>query len=368
MPRTNTWGLYSCNCGCGGRTDREFCPGHDARHRGNLLRLARTYPLFTTDEQRPTDDYPSAQVAYDELNRRHWLPSQHGARRRAITGTVRVAMPRNTSRARESAPLAVAAAIATFERRFGVEIECKRAGQFDVQREFTLRGLTLVIEGYNHSTRSHWKIVPDGSVHGGFEVVSPPLAGEAGMEELRKACEALAAAGAKIDRECGLHVHHDAPDMTPGHVARLLSLYAANQANIDAVMPPSRRQNRFCWPWSASRLERAHNARTIGEMHGYDSQDRYYTVNVASFQRHGTIEFRQHSGSIEFAKISRWVRLGQAMIAATREEESNYNHTYYNVANMARTLGLGEQDIEYWAGREQRLSPERTPVLQGVGA
>lgn len=39
---------------------------------------------------------------------------------------------------------------------------------------------------------------------------------------------------------------------------------------------------------------------------------RYFKVNLMSFQRHGTIEFRQHSGTVNATKIANWVRfLGQ---------------------------------------------------------
>ncbi len=35
---------------------------------------------------------------------------------------------------------------------------------------------------------------------------------------------------------------------------------------------------------------------------------RYFKINPKSYARHNTIEFRQHSGTVEFEKISNWVR------------------------------------------------------------
>ncbi len=46
-----------------------------------------------------------------------------------------------------------------------------------------------------------------------------------------------------------------------------------------------------------------------------NAQDsRYYKVNLRSYQRHGTIEFRQHSGTVNFVKICNWVRFLSAFI------------------------------------------------------
>ena len=41
---------------------------------------------------------------------------------------------------------------------------------------------------------------------------------------------------------------------------------------------------------------------------------RYCKVNLKSFRRHGTIEFRHHSGSTDFEKISNWIILTQAIV------------------------------------------------------
>ena len=68
-----------------------------------------------------------------------------------------------------------------------------------IRREKALRALRAVgvdirEENYNHTdSASHWKTVPDGSVRNGFEVVSPILEGEAGLEQLRVTAAALAA-------------------------------------------------------------------------------------------------------------------------------------------------------------------------------
>ena len=97
-------------------------------------------------------------------------------------------------------------------RRFGVEIEFLSTVTVEqVLTKLRSAGIQAEYEGYTHRTTPHWKIVSDGSC--GYELVSPILEGEAGVEELQKAATALEAAGAQVDRRCGLHVHFDARQM-----------------------------------------------------------------------------------------------------------------------------------------------------------
>ena len=41
---------------------------------------------------------------------------------------------------------------------------------------------------------------------------------------------------------------------------------------------------------------------------------RYHKVNLQSYYRHGTVEFRQHSGTLNAAKAVNWVRMLAAYI------------------------------------------------------
>ena len=72
------------------------------------------------------------------------------------------------------------------ERKFGIELEIAGISQATALRALSAAGIQAQAEGYNHNTRSHWKLVRDASVRGGFEVVSPVLEGEAGIAEALK--------------------------------------------------------------------------------------------------------------------------------------------------------------------------------------
>ena len=195
------------------------------------------------------------------------------------------------------------------ERKFGIELEIAGISRSLALRALRAAGVNVEDEGYNHTTRNHWKLVPDSSVNGGFEVVSPVLRGEAGLEEAMAVAEALADAGAAVNRSCGFHVHFDASGLSVESVKTIVTRYARHEAEIDAVMPLSRRgnANQFCRSMG-SVLTRAFEAASTIEELAHAQCGRYFKVNLQSFLRHGTIEFRQHSGTVNARKIANWVR------------------------------------------------------------
>ena len=67
------------------------------------------------------------------------------------------------------------------DRKFGIELELIGITREQAIAALTGVGIEVREEGYNHETRRHWKIVSDASVRGGFELVSPVLQGDAGL-------------------------------------------------------------------------------------------------------------------------------------------------------------------------------------------
>jgi hypothetical protein len=182
-------------------------------------------------------------------------------------------------------------------------------------------GVACRVEGYNHQTRSDWKVVTDASLHGREcgELVSPPMKyNDASFQIIEKVGAALAAAGATVNRQCGLHVHHDAGDFRGQDFARLVADYSDNRNLIDSFMPQSRHTNASSWCRNPSRSVRnCTSASAVRTRCG----TRYMAVNVSAFFVHGTVEFRQHAGTIDATKILNWVHLTHAMMEKARAGE-----------------------------------------------
>lgn len=197
------------------------------------------------------------------------------------------------------------------QRKFGIEIECFGMSIDRAADVIRAAGIEVVFEGYNHARRDHWKIVTDSSVADGFEVVSPILFGNEGLAAVRKVGQALVAAGARVDRRCGFHVHVDARDLSGADILNIIRRYAAHEAQIDALMPTSRRgtNNTYCRAMedvvrAVRNVSESATTRQVCER----VYERYYKLNVQAFTRHGTVEFRQHSGTVDYRKMVNWIQ------------------------------------------------------------
>jgi hypothetical protein len=206
-------------------------------------------------------------------------------------------------------------------RKFGVEIEFI-GSNYELAQQMERLGLNVNMPGYTHRiVAGQWKIVTDASVYNGYELVSPPLKGARGLADLKKACEALAAAGCSVNSTCGLHVHHDVSDLNVAAFGRLFRAWHNNQPNTDMLVARSRRNGR--WSQSLREVEVARVEtlpsvdRSVAANH-FRYTDRYRSLNVACFARYGTVEVRQHQGTINFKKIAAWIAFGQAFVTLAK--------------------------------------------------
>lgn len=200
-----------------------------------------------------------------------------------------------------------------FNKKFGIEIEAYNVEMHVLAHALQNAGIRCFVDGYNHHTKSYWKIISDSSISGvnAFELVSPVLEGEAGLEEVNKVCEVLKTLNAYINKSCGFHVHFDAQNFDLRQWKNIYKNYAGFENQIDELMPQSRRGNTNYYCRSLNSIRNL-NAKidlvsSLNQMPEVFNNSRYFKINPTSYSRHKTIEFRQHSGTIEYSKISNWL-------------------------------------------------------------
>ena len=231
----------------------------------------------------------------------------------------------------------------TFNRNFGVEIEAYNCMRGRLARELNAAGIRVEVEGYNHTDHTdHWKLVTDSSLSGNdtFELVSPILHGEQGLEELEKVCWVLDLCNAKVNDSCGLHVHMDAAEFDLQTWKNLVITYKRLENVIDHFMPRSRRNNTFCRPLTTISETIINQASNIGELRAAFNHNRYHKVNLEAYARHRTVEFRQHGGSTNFTKMSAWIHFLAKMITFAKQEQVQTNTILQNVPFLTESEKL----------------------------
>lgn len=240
-------------------------------------------------------------------------------------------------------------------RQFGVEIEFV-GDRFSLANEMTARGLTVSYEGYTHRVRrGAWKIVTDASLSSGYELVSPPLRGAAGLADLRKASEALVASGARINRQCGLHVHHDVTDLDLPSFQRLFRGWSNAQGATDQLVAASRRGSMWAQPLRENEVQRIESLRNV-ERSTVQAMyiDRYRALNVTAFPRYGTVEARQHQGTINAGKIVAWIKFGQAMIERAKSDaDQPATRSAHTLLDQLADHGLDADTVAYLKARAE---------------
>jgi hypothetical protein len=289
---------------------------------------------------------------------------------------------------------------AEMTRTFGIEIEGLGLTRQTAASAIAAAGITCRAEEYGHGTPRDWKVVSDLSLRDNrgnrtelsFEVVSPILSGPEGLAQVRTVMDALNAAGAKVNKSTGLHVHIGAADFTVAEIRNIAKNYVLFEDFFDAIQPPSRRasnntmieSNRqrmggaYDNPAAYRAVEQLDACTTIDEIiratnpgASTNGSGRYAKLNLVSLWVHGTIEFRQHSGTVEADKAIAWIKLLMQFVnrAAVTRQRIPANAPLRTPAGKLfhaffRTFQMSAELKAYFRGRRDVLHP---PELGAIG-
>ena len=234
---------------------------------------------------------------------------------------------------------------------FGVECETYNVLRDALIREVEQRNISIQSEGYNHrDNNQYYKIVSDASIEGanGNEIVSPILKGKQGLNSLKMVCDSLNAIGAKVNKSTGLHVHFDASKISDAHFVQIFKNYQKLESVIDSCMPASRRaqNNGYCRSIQGLNYDACTTKSDIIRING----TRYRKVNAESYISHNTIEFRQHSGTTDYDKITNWINFLRKLIQYSFENEIQ------ECISIEQVPFLTETEKQYFINRREALN------------
>lgn len=219
-------------------------------------------------------------------------------------------------------------------------------------------GIEILACGYTHETMNCWKFVNDGSING-RELVSPPLKPIEMFKQLHSILQILTSNGYKVDRSCSVHVHHSAEKYNNKRLRYFLNHIVKNEVNFDCLVAESRRNGQ----WARSNkdeldcliqspdsnlshmcdengIHRSPNGVSIGCGRG---SARYRKWNFHSFSAYGTLECRQHQGSLDFSKYVLWMCLTQNMVSKCHTKVG-YTKGWDNpMCNLLISLGFAKR-------------------------
>ena len=232
---------------------------------------------------------------------------------------------------------------------FGIELEmsCKEGKKKHMIAREILKHASVkvkIVKDYAASRAPYhgWKMVPDSSIScsryypdcNRFELVSPILRGGEGLNEVNNVLGALDGVGTiAVNKTMGFHVHIDVSALNVAQLVKVCQNFIKYEAVMDTFMPPSRRTNspnslQYCksnrdailGPYApeGERHKKLSRCRSLHQLCNVmnPGRDRYFKLNLQNLQtgRQQTIEFRQHSATSNYTKVSAWVRFCMALV------------------------------------------------------
>jgi hypothetical protein len=249
--------------------------------------------------------------------------------------------------ARDANQVAAAKEYAEKGRTFGVEIEgflpkaeAAEAGSLNMHQYLNLKLAEAGLKARGAGGGAAWGVKNDSSLRDGprgataIELVSPILRGEDGLQQIAKAAAVLNALGGSVNKSAGLHVHVGAKDLNLEQRRNLLSQFVRYERFFDLILPASRRSNRYAnslrekasatknksWKAAEHAILSILAAKTEDELRRVAVWDDHHAALSDARAKHGTFEFRQHSGSMNGEKIINWVRLVTAFVEAAKDK------------------------------------------------
>lgn len=165
------------------------------------------------------------------------------------------------------------------------------------------------------------------------------------LSNLKNFCKLLKDLGCMVNKSCGLHVHLDMReyDRMPSAVSKRLETALPI---LKDMMPASRNNdNQYC------RYDV-----------GSKNSSRYARINDQdAFEKYKTIEIRMHSGSINFVKISNWIKLLRSIAYSNKRGLSMVDELtgkpFVTIQNYATKLEWPIDLTQYVINRIQKHTP-----------
>jgi len=234
--------------------------------------------------------------------------------------------------------------------RFGIEFEANINSSDKVELASWLSA--------NFNT---WRIGDDCSLRpahdqyrdGTMEMRTPPLQGPQALKDVRKVLKKTAALNSGVNASCGTHVHIDATRWYRNaqnveiyrRLGNIMRGYQYFEPVFDGLMCRERNSAGYASSLANLRFISSPMIKSSGDfLGGFGPRTAKCNLTTA-LQSHNTIEFRQHSGTLNFGKIISWMILMQLFVRRTMSEsEVNFLQYPTTLSGLYDYLQIQESD------------------------
>lgn len=269
--------------------------------------------------------------------------------------------------------MAYRAAIDVF-RKFGVEIECYGLSQLEVIEKLEENNIPACYCNDYFMGIYTWSVGKDGTINQPYPIeVKSPILDFSQIDRVEKVVKILSEMELKTDSSCALHVHWNVSDYAGWDIANLLKLYIKFEPVLDLLVAFWRRGNNndHCrsliknniWQWIDSLdvtlpayqiSKEFQKAYRLEKVTSFPSA-RHHKLNICAINRYGTVEFRQHQGTLDWEEIKNWILLTGQMVGRARDGSCINPSEKISLGDFIRTMTLGDSQLDCDSAEEWLL-------------
>lgn len=266
------------------------------------------------------------------------------------------------------------------KRTFGVEIECFGVTREELRFRLAQLGIEALLENHVISSDNwFWIIGEDGTIGSdpGIELKSPKLAG-LGSDGILSLCHVVDVLNKipklDVDKSCSLHVHWDVSDYTGWDLIQLLKIYAKYEPVIDLFLAEDRRGDRNIHCRSLVKKDGFSWIDRLYDKVGYAAYEvaaefestqfispvtsfptaRHHKLNPVSVLKYGTVEFRQHQGTLDWEAIKNWI-LFTGQLVNRAKSDIEIGQSKVTLGDMIKFFRLTDTQMDRLTTKESNL-------------
>ena len=233
-------------------------------------------------------------------------------------------------------------------RLVGIEAECI-FGDMPVDED----GVPMAL----HHKPTGWREAYDGSISGnGREMISVPTNGDLLRNRILALEDWARLYNVDVNRSCGLHIHFDATDTSWKDLRAIgLVMYKFEQY-LFRMLPKSRTNSNWCKKVNMGfkRLVECKSEREFVELWYKEdgmnrekyNDTRYHGLNIHARFYLGTIEFRYHSGTLNYDKISNWIMICNSVMETGLQLSRDDKFEHKEFYETLKTVPEGYDDFQ----------------------
>lgn len=227
------------------------------------------------------------------------------------------------------------------KRKFGVELEMEKTlTQQEIEtaiRSVDAKREVRITSWAQSGGNQYWHVKYDSTCgpkgykkdQGGWEVASFVASGHKDVVLISKVADAIAAKGATINKNCGVHVHVDMADFDTAQAAILTARWFKMEPILPQILPGHRVNNKYCRFLSNVKKGKFNKRQTYTasefwnitrptNLNVHENKQKKVSLNLVHYRTamehysdcsKQTVEFRFPEGTLSGNDIKNWVRI-----------------------------------------------------------